>query len=152
MALPFSIASRMARGQSKRDLALHTLWRALVLILLGVFRWDPRLAALAATGIVLSAVYMLWMFQRVNYGEVTNPKNAALPDLSPREWATIGPAVAMAVVMGVFPTIFLAPAEPAVRAVVERIAGGQDRAAAPRAPQPAAVDPPHGAAGAGAHP
>ena len=32
-------------------------------------------------GVILSAVYMLWMFQRVNYGEVTNPKNAALPDL-----------------------------------------------------------------------
>ncbi|HEY3042858.1 MAG TPA: NADH-quinone oxidoreductase subunit M, partial [Vicinamibacterales bacterium] len=38
------------------------------LILLGAFRWNPRLAAFAATGVVLSATYMLWMFQRVNYG------------------------------------------------------------------------------------
>ena len=123
------------------------------LTILGGFRWRPELAVVATSGVILSAVYMLWMFQRVNYGEVTNPKNAALPDLSPREWATLGPAVAMAVVMGVFPTIFLAPSEPAVRAVVERIAGGQDRAAAPQAPPAAAAaDAPHGAASGGAHP
>ena len=46
------------------------------LILLGAFRWNPRLAAFAATGVILSATYMLWMFQRVNYGPVTNEKNA----------------------------------------------------------------------------
>jgi NADH-quinone oxidoreductase subunit M len=123
------------------------------LTILGGFRWRPELAVVATSGVILSAVYMLWMFQRVNYGEITNPKNAALPDLSLREWATLGPAVAMAVVMGVFPTIFLAPSEPAVRAVVERIAGGQDRAAAPHAaPAAAAADAPHGAASGGAHP
>ena len=64
------------------------------LILLGAFRWDPRLAAFAATGVILSATYMLWMFQRVNYGPVTNEKNAALPDLRPREWAVIVPIIA----------------------------------------------------------
>ena len=57
------------------------------LILLGAFRWNPRMAAFAATGVILSATYMLWMFQRVNYGPVTNEKNARLPDLRPREWA-----------------------------------------------------------------
>ena len=51
------------------------------LILLGAFRWHPRFAAFAATGVILSAVYMLWMFQRVNYGPVTNEKNRRLPDL-----------------------------------------------------------------------
>ncbi|MEO5821526.1 MAG: NADH-quinone oxidoreductase subunit M [Vicinamibacteraceae bacterium] len=120
------------------------------LTILGGFRWRPELAVVATSGVILSAVYMLWMFQRVNYGEVTNPKNAALPDLSTREWWTLGPAVAMAVVMGVFPTIFLAPSEPAVRAVVERIGGDHQRAAAPGTP--AATDAPHGAAHGGAHP
>jgi len=124
------------------------------LTILGGFRWRPELAVVATSGVILSAVYMLWMFQRVNYGEVTNPKNASLPDLSPREWATLGPAVAMAVVMGVFPTLFLSPSEPAVRAVVERIAGGLDRAATPQATPPAAAAAaaPHGAASGGAHP
>src|SRR5438477_471239 len=72
------------------------------LILLGAFRWSPRMAAFAATGVILSATYMLWMFQRVNYGPVAE-KNAALPDLSPREWTVLAPIVVMAVVMGVVP-------------------------------------------------
>ena len=58
---------------------------------------------------------MLWMFQRVNYGEVTNEKNRALPDLTPREWALMVPTVAMAIVMGVVPAVFLRPMEPSVR-------------------------------------
>ena len=63
---------------------------------------------------ILSAVYMLWMFQRVNYGTVTNEKNANLPDLSPREWALMVPTVAIAILMGVLPGIFLRPMEPSV--------------------------------------
>jgi len=124
------------------------------LTILGGFRWRPELAVVATSGVILSAVYMLWMFQRVNYGEVTNPKNASLKDLSVREWWTLGPAVVMAIVMGVFPTLFLAPAEPAVRAVVEHIASGQQRAAVAEAPPaaPAATDAPHGVAGGGVHP
>jgi NADH-quinone oxidoreductase subunit M len=84
------------------------------LILLGAFRASPRLAAFAATGVILSATYMLWMFQRVNYGTITNEKNAALPDLRPREWVALVPIVAMAIVMGVLPNLFLRPIEPAV--------------------------------------
>src|SRR4029078_2633999 len=76
------------------------------LILLGAYRWSPRAAAFAATGVILSATYMLWMFQRVNYGPVTNEKNASLPDLTPREWAVLVPIVAMTVLMGVLPNIF----------------------------------------------
>src|SRR5678815_546883 len=55
------------------------------LILLGALTWNPKFAALAATGVILSATYMLWMFQRVNYGAITE-KNKGLQDLSPREW------------------------------------------------------------------
>jgi len=93
------------------------------LILLGAFRWHPKLAAVAATGVILSAVYMLWMFQRVNYGKVTNEKNRRLPDLSPREWVIVIPTVATAVAMGVFPGVFLKTMEPAVVRVVDRIHG-----------------------------
>ena len=92
------------------------------LILLGAFRWDPRFAAVAASGVILSAVYMLWMFQRVNYGHVTNPKNENLPDLSPRECVVIGPTVAMAVFMGVAPSVFLNPMKPALDRVIARMA------------------------------
>src|SRR5213079_160400 len=51
------------------------------LILLGAFAWNAKFAAFAATGVILSATYMLWMFQRVNYGTVSE-KNASLPDLN----------------------------------------------------------------------
>ena len=103
------------------------------LILLGAFRWHPWFAAFAASGVILSAVYMLWMFQRVNYGEVTNDKNRRLPDLSPREWAMMVPTIAMAVLMGVLPNLFLRPMEPSVVRAVDRITGAQPaRAGNPR--------------------
>jgi NADH-quinone oxidoreductase subunit M len=79
--------------------------------------------AVAATGVILSAVYMLWMFRRVNYGPLTNPKNRGLRDLSLREWFVIGPICAMAIFMGVVPGLFLRPMEPAVRRTVERVVG-----------------------------
>jgi NADH-quinone oxidoreductase subunit M len=92
-----------------------------LLILLGAFRWDPRYAAVAAVGVLLSAVYMLWMFQRVNYGPVTHEENVHLPDLTPRERWTLWPAVAMCIVMGVAPMWFLKPIEPSVTRLVDQI-------------------------------
>jgi NADH-quinone oxidoreductase subunit M len=93
------------------------------LILLGGFQMFPRLTVFAATGVILSAVYMLWMFQRVNYGEVTNEKNRNLPDLSPREWALMIPTIAVALFMGVAPGFFLKPMEPSVIRTLDRING-----------------------------
>ena len=95
------------------------------LILLGAFRWSPQFAAFAATGVILSAVYMLWMFQRVNYGPVTNEKNAHLPDLSPREWAVMAPTVALAILMGIAPGWFLRPMQPAVERLVRQVTQNQ---------------------------
>ncbi len=91
------------------------------LSMLGAYRWRPVLAGVAATGVILSAVYMLWMFQRVNYGPLTNPKNKDLHDLEPREWAALGPTLVMAVVMGIVPNVFLTPMAPAVDRLVERL-------------------------------
>ncbi|MGE0361352.1 MAG: NADH-quinone oxidoreductase subunit M [Vicinamibacterales bacterium] len=91
------------------------------LIMLGAFRWEPKFAVVAGLGVILSAVYMLWMFQRVYYGPVTHPENAQLKDLSVREWAVIGPLCALSIVMGVVPNLFLAPMEPAVTRIVQRL-------------------------------
>ena len=91
------------------------------LILLGAWKWNTTMAAFAAVGVILSAVYMLWMFQRVNYGPITNEKNRTLPDLTPREWALMIPTIAMCIVMGVFPNVFLRPMEPAVNTVIDRV-------------------------------
>jgi NADH-quinone oxidoreductase subunit M len=95
------------------------------LILIGAFKWSPKLTAVAATGVILSAVYMLWMFQRVNYGPVTNEKNRSFPDITAREWALLVPTIAMAILMGVMPGLFLRPMEPAVARVIERVTGSQ---------------------------
>ena len=95
------------------------------LIMLGAFRWDPRFVVGAGLGVILSAVYMLWMFQRVYYGTVTNEKNESLPDLKPREWVSVVPLCAMAIIMGVFPTLFLRPMEPAVQRIVDRVQAAQ---------------------------
>ena len=94
------------------------------LILLGAFTWNPRVAAFAATGMILSAVYMLWMFQRVNYGPITNEKNTTLKDLAPREWAAILPIVALALLMGIVPNLFLRPMEPSVERLLNQVRRG----------------------------
>jgi NADH-quinone oxidoreductase subunit M len=95
------------------------------LILVGAWRWDPRFAAVAATGVILSAVYMLWMFQRVNYGPVTKDENGRLKDLSTREWTILVPIVAMSILMGLVPAPFLRTMEPSVNRVVERVINRQ---------------------------
>ncbi len=95
------------------------------LIMLGAFKWDARFVVVAALGVILSAVYMLWMFQRVFYGKVTNAHNHGLPDLSFREWAIVGPLAAAAIAMGVVPNVFLKPMEPAVQRIVDRVQSRQ---------------------------
>jgi NADH:ubiquinone oxidoreductase subunit 5 (subunit L)/multisubunit Na+/H+ antiporter MnhA subunit len=121
------------------------------LILIGAFGSSAlagarTFTAVAATGVILSAVYMLWMFQRVNYGPLTNDKNRGLRDLSVREWLVIAPICAMAIFMGVVPGVFLKPMEPAVRRAVERMVNlppEPANAAAPTAPAgvTVAIDP-----------
>jgi len=91
------------------------------LILLGGFRFDKVLGAIAASGVVLGAAYMLWMYQRVMFGEVTNEKNAALKDMSPRELAVILPLVALAFAMGVYPKPFFDTMRTSVARTLERI-------------------------------
>jgi NADH-quinone oxidoreductase subunit M len=95
------------------------------LIMLGAFKWDHRFVVIAALGVILSAVYMLWMFQRVFYGKVTNDHNKGLTDLSFREWAIVGPLAAAAIGMGVVPNVFLKPMEPAVQRLVDRVQAHQ---------------------------
>jgi hypothetical protein len=64
---------------------------------------------------------MLWMFQRVNYGTVTNEKNASMKDLSPREWTVLVPIIAAIVLMGVLPNLFLRPIGPSVERMLNQI-------------------------------
>jgi NADH-quinone oxidoreductase subunit M len=64
------------------------------------------------------------MFQRVNYGTVTNEKNARLVDLRPREWLVLVPIIAVAILMGVLPNIFLKPMGPSIERMLNQLQQG----------------------------
>ena len=102
------------------------------LILLGTFQaydtWTdlpnfsahPKvLAAIAALGVILAAVYMLYLFQKVMFGPLDNPKNKKLADLSGREIAYLLPMVLMAFWLGCYPSTFLGDIDPAVGEIMK---------------------------------
>src|SRR5690242_1053675 len=75
----------------------------------------------AATGVIWAAVYMLWMLQRVLFGEVTNPENARLTDLNSREIGLILPLMLLMLFMGVYPRVFLDRSQPSVAEIHRRV-------------------------------
>jgi NADH-quinone oxidoreductase subunit M len=91
------------------------------LILLGAFRAHPVAAAVATLGVVLGAVYMLRLYKRVFFGEVTVAENRKLVDLSPREIAVMVPLLVMIFWIGLYPKPFLARIEPTAQHYLERI-------------------------------
>ena len=76
------------------------------MILLGVFQANQVHAALSALGVILAALYLLWMYQRVIYGPVTKNENKSLPDLSRRELAIVIPLAILIVWMGIASPVF----------------------------------------------
>ena len=92
-----------------------------ILILQGVFVEHKVWAAFAATGIVLGAAYMLWLYQRTMFGTVDNPKNENLPDLNLREWATFTPLLILAVWIGLYPKPFIDRLDTSVAHVMSRV-------------------------------
>jgi NADH-quinone oxidoreductase subunit M len=98
------------------------------LILLGTFTSSHPVvfAVLATTGVILSAVYMLWMIQRVVFGEVTKEENRRLFDLNLREKFVLIPLVLLIIFMGVYPNFFLNRSSgqiQQVQRIVERVPG-----------------------------
>jgi NADH-quinone oxidoreductase subunit M len=92
-----------------------------LLILQGVFSVSMAWAAVAASGIVLGAAYMLWLYQRTMFGKVENPKNETLSDLSMREVVTFVPLLILAVWIGLYPAPFLVRLKTSVDRVVARV-------------------------------
>jgi NADH-quinone oxidoreductase subunit M len=87
------------------------------LILVGAFQVDRLLAVLATTGIIFAAVYMLWMYQRVIFGEIRHDANRRLEDLSLREWIVLLPVVLFIVWIGVYPAPFTGKTEATIEAL-----------------------------------
>jgi NADH-quinone oxidoreductase subunit M len=91
------------------------------LSLRGAFEANPAWAAWGALGIILNAAYMLWLYQRMFFGTIDNPKNEKLTDLSGREWAYMTPLVILSLWIGVYPKPFLNFVERPVNAVVRHV-------------------------------
>jgi NADH-quinone oxidoreductase subunit M len=98
------------------------------MILMGVFPVNGVWTAVAATGIVLGAGYMLWLYQRMMFGKLDNPANESLKDLSLRELAVFLPLLLLAFGIGLYPKPFLAVLDKPVAAIIRVVNPGlEDR-------------------------
>jgi NADH-quinone oxidoreductase subunit M len=114
------------------------------LALIGIYNVSSWVTAVCATGIILGAAYMLYLYWRVAFGVQRNADAAAMPDLSAREWLMLAPIAAAVLWMGVYPKSFLDPIHADIRALDARVAraapaGDAQLRAAGKAP-PAVID------------
>lgn len=97
-----------------------------VLILVGSFASNKVFGSLAALGMILGAVYMLWMYQRVFLGKLENPDNASVRDIGIREKLIMLPIVLIMLWIGVYSGPFLSRMEPSIAKVQQRIEDGRN--------------------------
>ena len=110
------------------------------LIMSGAFQAKELYGILAATGVIWSACYLLWMYQRVFYGEVTNPINKSLRDLDAREQVSLWPLAIAALVMGVAPMLWLHSISPSVTEALKMFSGSSQAAVTQVSQQPGRVN------------
>ena len=89
------------------------------LVLSGSFQAKAIYGILAASGVIWSAFYMLWLYQRTFYGTIKNPVNASLKDADLRERTVLWPLAVMALIMGVFPNLWMNSIDRSVGGVLE---------------------------------
>ncbi|MFQ5691453.1 MAG: NuoM family protein, partial [Nitrospinota bacterium] len=99
-------------------------------ILLGAFKTHLAATVWATAGIILAAVYMLWMVQRVVFGGVTREENRNLPDLSLREWAVLAPILLFIFWIGLAPAPFFHKMEASVGRLLKGVSAKAERTAA----------------------
>ena len=91
------------------------------LILIGAFKAHMVYGIVAASGVILSACYMLWMYQRVIFGKLTKPENEKLKDINWRERIILIPLVLLIFWIGIYPKPFFDRIEPAVRHILVQV-------------------------------
>ena len=91
------------------------------LVLMGSFPALPSLTVIAALGVVLAAIYLLWAYERVFTGVPDKDENKALSDLSAREIALLAPLAALIVVIGIYPGLLLDKITPSTEAVIDHV-------------------------------
>ena len=89
------------------------------LVFIGTFEASKTVAAFAALGIILSAVYLLWMYQRVMQGKVKNADYMKLPDMNLREILIMVPIVILYLWMGLYPKFFISKFEKSAKFMLE---------------------------------
>ncbi len=99
------------------------------LVILGTFATNRALASIAATGVVLGAIYLLWSYQRMAHGRVPE-EHADHPDLSVREVAVLAPVMAAILVFGIYPKLLLDRVDPTTTKIVGDLAAAQTVTAA----------------------
>lgn len=119
--MPAYSAVFLAMAMTAIGLPLLAVFISEFLAMRGAFEANPVWAGWAGLGIILNAAYMLWLYQRMFFGEIENEKNKLLPDLSGREWAYMLPLVIMSLWIGVYPGPFLRYIEKPVIAVVRAV-------------------------------
>jgi NADH-quinone oxidoreductase subunit M len=117
------------------------------LILLGAFSVTPLWTAAAATGVILGAIYMLWMIRRVIFGPLVHPENQKLTDLNGREIFILAPILALIVLMGVYPQPFLDRMKPSVDLTLKKVFAAQATVVAVHRPAGPSTRPPAMAGG-----
>jgi NADH-quinone oxidoreductase subunit M len=91
------------------------------LVLIGSYVTLPALTVIAAFGVLLAAIYLLWAYERVFTGVPDKPENLALTDLSVREISLLAPLTALVLIIGLYPGILLDKISPSTEAVLDRI-------------------------------
>jgi NADH-quinone oxidoreductase subunit M len=89
------------------------------LILAGSFQTYPRWTIIAATGVILAAIYLLWLIQRVFFGPITKDENKNVPEIAWNEIAALIPLVVLMVWIGVRPNTFLRKMTPSVQQLLQ---------------------------------
>jgi NADH-quinone oxidoreductase subunit M len=136
--MPGYAAVFLAMAMTAIGLPLLCVFISEFLAMRGAFEANPWWAGGAALGIILNAGYMLWLYQRMFFGNVENPKNETLRDLKGREWAYMTPLLLMSLWIGVYPKPFIDLIQKPVAAVVRHVRPDYPLTpAAPRAPQTA---------------
>ncbi len=133
--MPGYAAVFLAMAMTAIGLPLLCVFISEFLALRGAFEANPVWAAMGALGIILNAAYMLWLYQRMFFGTIDNPKNEKLVDLSPREWAYMTPLVILSLWIGVYPKPFLNYVERPVNAMVRQVRPTYPIPGMPPAPQ-----------------
>lgn len=122
--MPGYAAVFLAMAMTAIGLPLLAVFISEFLAMRGAFEANPWWAGWAGLGIILNAGYMLWLYQRMFFGEVTNEKNKLLPDLNIREWAYMLPLVIMSLWIGMYPAPFIRYIEQPVNSIVKQIKPG----------------------------